>query len=195
MSLIQRLITLVSFLATTVLTAPSPVQIREAPTLAERDDGTPTPICGAIIDAVNAGNRVFYAADAYDCLISVPFNAAVATRFIDYYNTTIQFQGTLAYLKNPPTGYQQPAVDVQNELAAIKRNVTSGVYKNEYEFEADLQSLVYRMHDAHVQLSAGVLAAFTFASPYSLVSASVDGKQLPKLYLQGRYLCHAVMVL
>jgi hypothetical protein len=65
-------------------------------------------------------------------LTSVPFNEAVAVRFINYYNTTIQFQSTLSYLKNPPTGYQQPTVDFQGGLEKIKNNVTSGVYKNQY---------------------------------------------------------------
>ena len=111
----------------------------------------------------------------------MPFNDAVALRFVDYYNTTIQFQSTLAFLRNPPAAYQQPAVDVLQGLQQIKQNITSGVYKSQYVFEADLQHLVYRMHDAHVDLNSGILAAFTFASPYSVVSASVDGKQLPQL--------------
>jgi hypothetical protein len=183
MSFVQRLF-LAGLLTATALAVPSPTRIRRNPTITERDDAIPT-ICGDIIDAVNNFSSVFYASDAYDCLTSVPFNEAVAVRFIDYYNTTIQFQSTLSYLRDPPTGYQQPAVDVQEELAAIKRNVTAGVYKNEYVFEADLQSLVYRMHDAHVDLYAGILAAFSFASPYNLISASADGKQLPQLFIEG----------
>lgn len=77
------------------------------------------------------GNLFFYASDAFACLTSVPFNQAVAVRFIDYYNTTIQFQSTLSYLKNPPEGYQQPAVDFEGELEKIKINATTGVYKNQ----------------------------------------------------------------
>jgi hypothetical protein len=47
------------------------------------------------------------------------------------------------------------------------------------------------MHDSHVRLSAGVLEAFSFLSPFGLVSASADGKQPPEVYiaedlLQGR---------
>jgi hypothetical protein len=120
-----------------------------------------------------------------DCLGSLPFDPAVATRFIDYYNTTIQFQSTLAYLRDPPQGYQQPPVDVLQTLNQIQRNVTTGVYKNQYTFEADLQLLVQQIHDTHVQLYAGALSAFSFASPRGLVSASVDGKQPPQIYLVG----------
>ncbi|KAL9086788.1 MAG: hypothetical protein Q9165_006935 [Trypethelium subeluteriae] len=139
-------------------------------------------ICGDIIAAVDEGQIYFDAEDAYDCLTSVPFNPAVASSFIQYYNTTLQFQSTLAYLKNPPQGYQQPAVDVLSQLELIQQNVTAGYYKNEYAFEADLQLLIYAMHDTHVALSAGALAAFSFASPYSITSASIDGKQPPQVF-------------
>lgn len=68
-------------------------------------------------------------------------------------------------------------------LEQIQRNVTAGYYKNQYAFEAELQLLVNQIHDGHVELSAGIMAAFSFASPYGLVSASVDGEQPPEVYL------------
>lgn len=106
----------------------------------------------------------------------------MATRFIDYFNTTIQFQSTLAYLKNPPTGYQQPAVDVQARLQQIQNNITAGNYHDEYVFEADFQLLIQSMHDAHVAYNGGALSAFTFSSPMSILSASKDGKQVPQIW-------------
>jgi hypothetical protein len=130
-----------------------------------------------------AENYIFYAEDAYDCLQSVPFNDAVATRFINYFNMTLQFQSTLAFLKNPPPGYQQPPVDVEQVLEQIQSNVTAGNFKNQYSFEADVQLLINRMHDSHVTLSAGILGAFSFISPYGIVSVSVDGKQAPEIYI------------
>ncbi|KAK1659934.1 peptidase S41 family protein [Colletotrichum godetiae] len=145
----------------------------------------PQSICGDIIDGVNEGYRIFWASDVYECLTSVPFNDAVALRFIEYYNETMQFQSTLAYLKNPPEGYQQPACDLNQGLELLKANVTSGAYKNQYEFEADLQLLVYSVHDAHVDLAAGILSAFSFSSPWSLVTASIDGKETPKIYFES----------
>ena len=181
--------------------APRPIP-QNTPTTTGAAAPQPT-ICGDIIDEVNEGmlrarrshkiittNKfpgfvVFFASDAYDCLTSVPFNPAVATRFIDYYNTTIQFQSTLAYLKDPPQGYQQPAANVLQGLELIQQNVDAGSYKNQYAFEADLQLLIYSMHDAHVTLTAGALSAFSFASPYSITSASIDGRQSPQVYLTG----------
>lgn len=123
------------------------------------------------------------ARQAYDCLTSVPFNAAVATRFINYYNDTIQFHSTLAYLKNPPAGYQQPAVDIVAGLEQLLKDIATGAFANQYVFEVALQNLIYSAHDAHFQLQAGILSAFTFMSPNAIVALSEDGVKVPKVYL------------
>lgn len=145
------------------------------------DDAT---ICGAIVCEANEGYFYFYAHDALKCLATVPFDPSVALRFIDYYNTTMQFQSTLAFLRSPPAEYQQPPVDFFQELANIKNNVTQGRYNNEYAFEVDVMRLVYLVHDSHVTLYSGALSAFTFGSDYQLVAASIDGKEAPKIYMQ-----------
>jgi hypothetical protein len=119
------------------------------------------------------------------CLTSVPFNPAVATRFIQYYNDTLGFQSTLAYLKDPPVGYQQPSVDLLTGLQQLQDAVNRGVFANEYEFEASLQMLVQYAHDGHLYLNSGILSVFTFASPYDVVSLSIDGIQPPKVYIAG----------
>jgi hypothetical protein len=116
-------------------------------------------------------------------LISVPFNPAVATRFIKYLNDTIQFQSTLAYLRDPPVGYQQPAVDIPSELVKIQNNITAQVYRNQYHFEIDIQHLLNKAHDGHLYLRGGVTAAFSFMAPYSITAASADGTSLPKVYV------------
>jgi hypothetical protein len=107
----------------------------------------------------------------------------VATDFIQYYNDTIQFQSTLQYLKDPPTSYQQPGIDLVGGLAEIQSNINRDVYQNQYEFEAALQALLISAHDLHLYMDAGILAAFSFGSPIDLVSASVDGIQVPKVYI------------
>ena len=130
-----------------------------------------------------SGYRYFEASYVYKCLQSVPFNQAVATRFIAYYNTTLQFHASLDILKNPPSGYQYPGVDVGRNLDAIQVKIDSGYYVNQYEFEKDVQKVVASFHDPHVSLDGGILAAFSFASPYGIVSASLDGKESPKVYI------------
>ncbi|KAI9773497.1 MAG: hypothetical protein M1839_002079 [Geoglossum umbratile] len=146
--------------------------------------GAPVPpqstACGTI---VNSDSIVFNASLAYECLTSVPFNPAVATRFLQYYNDTLQFQSTLTYLKNPPASYQQPGVDLLGGLEELQKAIDGGIFPNQYEFEAALQTLLYATHDGHVNLFAGILAAFNFASPHDIISLSLDGIQLPKVYL------------
>ncbi|KAF2636218.1 hypothetical protein P280DRAFT_473346 [Massarina eburnea CBS 473.64] len=166
-------------------TVPPPklqLQVRQNPTATAGASAAQSTMCGNIVDAVDQGYVDFWAFEAYECLTSVPFNPAVASRFLKYWNETVQFQSTLAYLKNPPTGYQQPAVDVLQELTKIQQRIDSGFYTNQYAFEADFNLLTYAMHDGHVRLVAGTLAAFTFLAPFEIASVSVDGISLPKIY-------------
>ncbi|KAI1325015.1 hypothetical protein F5Y16DRAFT_401888 [Xylariaceae sp. FL0255] len=135
--------------------------------------------CG---DIVNSGNFLFPASLVYECLNSVPFNPAVATRFLSYWNDTIQFQSTLAYLKDPPSSYQQQGVDLVAGLNQLQEAIDEGKFPNQYQFEAALAHLLYAAHDYHLYLDAGVLAVFTFASPRDLISVSKDGVSEPKIY-------------
>lgn len=128
---------------------------------------------------------VFTAKLVFDCLTSVPFNPAIASRFLKYYNDTLAFQSTVAYLKTPPASYQQPATDLFGGLNRIQRQIDNGGFPNQYAFEATLQSLVYSAHESHMTLTASILAPFVFASPYSLVSVSKDGLDIPKIYITG----------
>ena len=86
-------------------------------------------------------------------------------------------------MKDPPSSYQQPAIDILAGLEQIQKDVANGAFPNQYAFEATLQNLVYSAHDAHFQLEAGILAAFTLLSPYSIVALSEDGVQTPKVYV------------
>ncbi|KAI9709404.1 MAG: hypothetical protein M1812_007681 [Candelaria pacifica] len=136
--------------------------------------------CG---DIVNSCKTTFTAKEVHDCFITVPFNPAVATRFIDYYNDTLQFHTTLSYLKNPPSSYQQSSVDLIAGLDQIQKDIDRGAFGNQYAFEATLQNLIYSSHDSHLQLKSGILSPFKFASPYSIVSLSEDGVKDPKVYV------------
>lgn len=122
--------------------------------------------CGLIVnDNINSGSSWFYASDVIECLTSVPFNPAVAVRFLDYYNQTLQFQSNTAYIKNPPPGYQHQPYDVFGELQRIRDDVKHGYYHNQYAFEADLQQVSLHMHDSHVTVYAGTaMTSRTFNS-------------------------------
>jgi Peptidase family S41 len=130
-------------------------------------------------------DQMFPASEVYDCLRSVPFNAAVASRFLKYYSDTLQFQSTFRTLKDPPASYQQPAVDIQAVLDQIQSNIDQEAFQNYYEFEAAVHTLVHSTHDSHVSLTAGISAPFSFGSSYSIVSVSTDGFEIPKVYFTG----------
>ena len=120
----------------------------------------------------------------YECLTSIPFNAAVATRFITHYNETIQFHSTVELLKSPPSSYNQPGVDLIQGLNIIQEKIDAGSYINKYAFEHELQSLVLSAHDAHLSLYAGALNQFSFGSFYDLITLSEDGKATPNVYVR-----------
>ncbi|KAI3323720.1 hypothetical protein HD806DRAFT_72048 [Xylariaceae sp. AK1471] len=146
------------------------------------DIAQPTqPACGTIVN--DEDEFIFDASLVYECLISVPFNPAVATRLIEYYNDTLDFQSTVEFLKSPPPSYQQPSVDLRGGLQMIQDAVVSNSFANQYEFEVALQRLIMASHDTHLYLSAGILSAFSFGAPYDIVSLSIDGVEAPKVYL------------
>ena len=135
--------------------------------------------------------KVFFTAKlAYDCLTSVPFNMSVALDFLDYYNTTLQFQTTLETLKNPPPSYKQPPFDISAALTDIKQRIQHGEFQNEYQFEVAVMEVVFATRDAHINLNTGILSAFTFGSPLRIVSASTDGIEMPKIYILGLCYCY-----
>ena len=108
---------------------------------------------------------LFTALDAYNCLASVPLNHTVASQFLQYYKDTLEFQSTLTYLKNPPASYQQPPTDLLVGLDITRRQLDTGVFSNEYEFELAVLDLVYSAHmmvipsstEAHPMCSALVV--------------------------------------
>ncbi|CEL07583.1 hypothetical protein ASPCAL10740 [Aspergillus calidoustus] len=147
--------------------------------------------CGGTCIYDNAESLDFTVVDAtqaYDCLRSVPFLPAVASRLIQYINDTIQFHSTVAYLARPPSGYQQPAVDLASELGQIQRDIDNSVFGNEYDFELAIYTLLHAAHDDHLSLQGGILSAFSYGSPIDIVALSLDGISLPKVYIASKIL-------
>ncbi|KAL9092358.1 MAG: hypothetical protein Q9159_000866 [Coniocarpon cinnabarinum] len=158
--------------------SPSPGS-RGHSTLSRRQNGGPQEPCASLYNAQNERNSP---GDVYACLKTIPFQRLPATQLIQYIKDTLQFQSTLSYLKSPPTSYQQPGIDVMQNLDLIQVQVDTGAFDNEYAFEAALQQVLLRVHDAHVLLVGGLLEFVAFGSPITLSSVSSDGTELPKLY-------------
>ncbi|KAF4550210.1 Peptidase family S41-like protein 2 [Elsinoe fawcettii] len=141
--------------------------------------------CGEIVREANGSSTWFSASDAIACLQSVPFNAPIASRFLRYVNTTVQFQSSLEWLKDPPAEYQQIAIDVVGSFAQIQNRINTGYYQNQFQFESELQRVLYDTNDGHLTLFGGLFNVFTFSSERFVVSVSEDGVRLPKVYLAG----------
>ncbi|KAI9685014.1 MAG: hypothetical protein M1822_005406 [Bathelium mastoideum] len=140
--------------------------------------------CGDIVNAnLYDGQVLFNASDVFDCLTSVPFSSAVALRFLQYLNQTFQFHATTAFVRDPPPGYQQAPFDFLGALEDKTSRVYAGAYHNQYAFESDVQAIIRNLHDTHAYVYGGISGPFSFLSPFRLVSLSLDGKQVPKLYV------------
>jgi len=101
----------------------------------------------------------------------VPLDGARSSAFIDYLNPFLQFQSTLAYLKNPPTGYTLPGVDIIGGLDEIKKNIQKGSYTSQWAFEKDVNALVKIMpKDFHPTLGPSVPLSHVFFFLYILTS-------------------------
>ena len=212
MALVARLSVVYPYLLFLLLIVPFVSSVEVVPKrLASRQDASALPPCQQIFNPDDPSysntsvltillllkiNRaetltVFFTAKlAYDCLTSAPFNISVALDFLDYYNTTLQFQTTLDTLKNPPPSYKQPPFDISAALTDIKQQIQHGEFQNEYQFEVAVMEVVFATHDAHISLNTGILSAFTFGSPLRIVSASTDGIEMPKIYIPGLCYCY-----
>ena len=104
----------------------------------------------------------------------------------------IQWQSTLAWLKDPPSSYMLPPTDIEGGLDSISEKATSGGFGSEYAFQLAILKLIASAHDGHFAYRGDVFKAFVFRNSLvaDIVSVSRDGKEVPKLYHLGK-LCHS----
>ncbi|KAI1003333.1 hypothetical protein K3495_g4878 [Podosphaera aphanis] len=122
---------------------------------------------------------------AYDCLISVPLNPNDASALVKSIFPYVEWQSDLAYLKNPPSGYLMPPVDVRKELRRVLSNVHQKKYANEHEFQIDLFDVFQSVHDGHFRYVPDLVGAIQFRRTVGIVSVSKDGVEVPKIYIDA----------
>ncbi|KAI9054514.1 hypothetical protein LZ554_001671 [Drepanopeziza brunnea f. sp. 'monogermtubi'] len=127
---------------------------------------------------------------AYDCLQSVPNKPEPAAALVKSLKAFVQWQSTLAFLKDPPASYMLPATDIEGGLDNISTTATNQRFKSEYEFQLSMVKLITTAHDGHFSYRPDVFKAFVFRNNLSsdIVSISSDGKAVPKLYHAGAVL-------
>lgn len=123
---------------------------------------------------------------AYNCLQSIPLVKKDALQLVTNLAPYFELQSTIGFLKDPPSGYLLPGVDLMGGLARIESHVRDGVYTSEYDFELDLYTLVLSAHDGHFNYYPDIFSrVFVFRRTQILASVSRDGLDLPKIYLQS----------
>lgn len=124
---------------------------------------------------------------AFDCLQSVPNKPDPAVAMIKSLKAFVQWQSTLAFLKDPPPSYMLPATDIEGGLSNISSTAAAGGFKSEYDFQLSVVKLITSAHDGHFAYRPDVFKAFGFRNNMAsdIVSVSKDGKAVPKLYHLG----------
>ncbi|KAL3425509.1 peptidase S41 family protein [Phlyctema vagabunda] len=120
--------------------------------------------------------------NAIDCLHSMPFRVDLAVEFIDGYLGYLQFQSTIEPLQSPPSGYISTSVDLLGRFETIRARSISNLYTNQYDFDQDIDYLISRANDGHLNVELCSQEIMHFEHGIPLVSISEDGKQLPKIY-------------
>ncbi|KAI0142315.1 hypothetical protein F4776DRAFT_501523 [Hypoxylon sp. NC0597] len=121
---------------------------------------------------------------AFECLQSVPNRPQPAQQLIQSLKAFVQWQTTLAWLKDPPQSYMLPPVDIQGGLDNISSTATAGGFASEYDFQAAIVELIASAHDGHFAYFPDIFKAFLFINDLAsdIVSVSTNGTSLPKLY-------------
>jgi hypothetical protein len=102
---------------------------------------------------------------------------------IDGLTAFLQWQSTLAYLKNPPPGYLLAGVDLLGGMQDLRNQVQANAFVSEIDFETNLTNLLGQAHDGHLAFYADGLNVFGFERGLgNLVSLSKDGQELPEIW-------------
>ena len=113
-------------------------------------------------------------------------NRTAAVAQIEWIQNFVQFQTTLAYLKDPTPEYQLPPIDIVGGLSKIGQDADDGKYDNEFDFELDIFNLIAHADDGHFIFEPFLIQGFGYNRTFGLVSVSMNGLELPKIYIQGK---------
>ena len=93
---------------------------------------------------------------AFQCLKSVPNKADEAVKLVDSLKAFVQWQSTLAWLKDPPPSYMLAPTDIEGTLDSIQAIARGGGYESEYDFQLALFQLIASAHDGHFSFRGDV---------------------------------------
>ncbi|KAJ5916959.1 hypothetical protein N7504_000974 [Penicillium tannophilum] len=149
-----------------------------------------TDACGQIYKlSNNAGNSTTVRMPGVlglQCLQSMPFEPKRAVAWVKEYRKWLLFQSDLEILKNPPADYHMPATDLIAALDKIEQRAADKSYKNQWEFDTDVQTMITSAYDGHlgVTMCSHLIApeAMKYTNDVPLVSVSSNGTAIPDVY-------------
>ncbi|KAI1640892.1 peptidase S41 family protein [Biscogniauxia mediterranea] len=143
-----------------------------------------SPATASLLAASPSASPTVPASLAIECLRSVPNKPGPAKRLITSLKAFVEWQSTLAWLKDPPASYMLPPVDIQGGLDNISATATAGGFASEYDFQLAIVQVITAAHDGHFSYRPDIFKAFRFGSKLAsdIVSVSKDGLEVPKLY-------------
>ncbi|KAH9222504.1 hypothetical protein DL95DRAFT_454511 [Leptodontidium sp. 2 PMI_412] len=159
------------------------------------DASNSTSPCGIITQQINEfysdesnepKNFLLKPSLAYACLQSSGIDNQLAASYVVELKKYIQFQSSIAYLKNPPADYFYPPVDLLGGLDDITSKAAAGEFTSQYEFDLALNKPVYSVKDGHTFLSTCTSGTISFQrglEPLPFVSVTENGTSAPKVYL------------
>lgn len=114
---------------------------------------------------------------------SIPFDSKRGTAFIVELRKYLQFHSTTETLKNPPSGYLLPPVDLFGGLDHISQLAADNKYTSQEDFDTDIYNLFASAHDGHLSVK-GLCSQqlFVYYTAMPVVSISTDGLKLPEIY-------------
>ena len=141
--------------------------------------------CAKVRDLVSQMNLTTIPAElAYDCLNSVPLHVPEAKELHRSLIPYLKWQTTLSYVRDPPVGYQMPAFDFWPAYDNIGVKLSNAAYLSEWEFGMDMLRTFNNAHDGHFRYILDIVGkVFSFERDLSVVSVSLDGQSLPKVYV------------
>lgn len=84
-----------------------------------------------------------------------------------------------------------PAFDFWSAFDNIGTKLSNAAYMNEWEFGMDLLRTFNSVHDGHFRYMMDVVGkVFSFGRDVALVSVSLDGQTLPRVYVHGTHSLH-----
>jgi hypothetical protein len=189
----MKTLALFAFVALTSIVSTTPLSpSRTLPIEARQGNQTSAAPCAQVSEYMYGDGTTIVkenipAGIAWECINSVPFNATSAKKLIAAIRPYINWQSTLAQLKNPPAEYAQkvqPPIDILGGLDIIDAKIDAGSFKKEYDFGWMLYTLIQSAHDGHFNyIPDSVGEIFSWGRPVPLVSVSEDGKQLPAVFV------------